>query len=67
MKEWRVDEAFLLLFTKDQLQALAREWKVGKFLIHCGDKRSDQIAELLRVNAAAAKKLPPPKILQKAK
>lgn len=66
-REWRVDEEFLKLHTKDQLKSLAREWRIGHLLIHAGEKRSDQIAEILRADAAMkSKHLPPPKVLVKA-
>lgn len=67
-QEWRVEEAFLELFTKDQLRQLGDEWKIGMYLVNCDDKRPQLIAEIMRVDQASkSKRLPPPKILVQAK
>lgn len=56
-KEWRVDQQFLELHTRDQLGKLAGEWKV----IAIGEKRSEAIKSLLAQNANT--RLPCPKEL----
>ncbi len=64
-KEWRVDEAFLLLHTIDQIVELGKEWKVP-FLPGNG-KRKDLIKSILAENTNREQKLPAPKCLLKAK
>jgi ParB/RepB/Spo0J family partition protein len=67
-KEWTLDEAFLELHSKDQLQELLREWKIGMYFVTptgAWDKRSDLIAGILR--HAKAQKLKAPARLLKVK
>jgi ParB/RepB/Spo0J family partition protein len=64
-REWRCDQAFLELFTKEQLADLATEWGREIDLGLGGTKRSGQIKSLL--TADVNKRLPVPKVLAKAK
>lgn len=59
-KEWRLDEAFLQLHTKDQLAALWKEWKIPGVP---PEKRGDIVKAILA--ADQTKQVPAPKSLLK--
>lgn len=56
-RDWRVEDRFLSLHTREQLETLARGWKITL----SGGKRDEVIAEILA--ADQARRLPPPKDL----
>lgn len=56
-RRWRVEDRFLALHTREQLETLARGWKITL----SGGKRDEVIAEILA--ADQARRLPPPKDL----
>lgn len=58
---WRCDREFLELHTKDQLGALAKEWKIPAV----GGKRSERVDAMLAEQTNREQPFPPPKDLVK--